>query len=165
MTAHLSPAERRSHRKLAASCFNRTWTLLLKKRRSRADDLDMIHTAHASRYHWGLVGKPINLAIGEWQISRVYATLRRPEPSLYHAKRSLEVCRSHGIRDFPLAFAYEALARAYAVAGDARGMKRFLGHARATAKTIKDEEDRKVLFDDLATIARARRGRRRRRMA
>jgi len=39
----------------------------------------MIHAAHASRFHWGEIGKPINLGRGEWQISRVYSVLNRPE--------------------------------------------------------------------------------------
>ncbi len=152
MATRLSPVDRKVHRTFAANCFNRTWTLLLKKRRTKAQDLEMIHTAHASRYHWGIVGKPINLAIGEWQVSRVYATLRRSEASLYHAERSLEICRAHRLRDFPLAFAYEALARAHAVAGHPRETERFVLLARGAARTIKDADDRKILFDDLATI-------------
>src|SRR5437773_7978501 len=55
------------------------------------------------------------LAIGEWQISRVYAALGRPEPSLYHAERCLEICEAHKVGDFPFAYAYEALARAFAI--------------------------------------------------
>jgi hypothetical protein len=154
MATRLSPADRKVHRAFAVNCFNRTWTLLLKKRRTKAQDLEMVHTAHASRYHWGIVGKPINLAIGEWQVSRVYATLRRAEAALYHAGRSLEVCRAHRIRDFPLAFAYEALARAHAVAGHPHDTERFVRLAREAAGTIKDADDRKILFDDLATIRR-----------
>lgn len=156
MARRLSPADRKIHRTFAVSCFNRTWALLLTKRRTRAQDLEMIHTAHASRYHWGLVGKAINLAIGEWQVSRVYATLRRAEPALYHAARSLEVCRASRIRDFPLAFAYEALARAHAVAGHPHETERFVLLARGAARTIKGADDQKILFDDLATIRSGR---------
>ena len=42
----------------------------------------MLHAAHASRFHWGEVGEPVNFARGEWQISRVYAVLGRPEPAI-----------------------------------------------------------------------------------
>jgi hypothetical protein len=35
----------------------------------------MIHSAHASRYHWQAVGDASDKAIGEWQISRVYSVL------------------------------------------------------------------------------------------
>jgi len=148
--------EREWHRREAVKEFNRVWSLLEKKRRTRAEDDEMIHAAHSSRYHWGLVGKPINRAVGEWQISHVYAILRRSEPALYHGLRCLAVCRENRIRDFALAFAYEALARASAVAGDRKGREIYLGRARAAGEAIREEEDRKLFFSDLATIPPAR---------
>ncbi len=152
--------EREWHRKQAASLFNGTWRFLEKKHRTPDEDDQMIHMAHASRYHWSFVGKPIRLAIGEWQISHVYAVLRRPEPALYHAKRSLVICRKNRIGDFPLAFAYEALARAAAVARRAQDRDRYLRVARRLGARIGEKEDRDLFFSDLATIpgARAHRG-------
>src|SRR5436853_632320 len=83
-----SQSERQWHRKMAAELFNSTWRLIAKKRRTKDEDDRMIHMAHASRYHWSVVGGSKEAAIGEWQISHVYALLRRPEPALYHAPRS-----------------------------------------------------------------------------
>ena len=151
--------EREWHRQQAVALFNRVWRLLEKKRRTRAEDDQMIHMAHASRYHWSIVGKPVNFAIGEWQVSHVYAVLERPEPALYHGRRCLALCRENRIRGFPLAFAYEALARAAAIAGQPRDRERFLRQARAEGGRVQDEEDRKILFADLATIPVARRTR------
>src|SRR5436853_3399633 len=88
-----SQSEPEWHRKTAARLFNATWDLILKKRRSVEEVDAMIGMAHASRYHWSVVGGPEELAIGEWQISRVYAALDRPEPSLFHAQRCLEICQ------------------------------------------------------------------------
>src|SRR3984957_11424955 len=70
-----------NERLLAAQLFNETWRLMEQENRTVADDDRMIHAAHASRCHWGLVPEatPANLARGEWQISRVYAVLRRAE--------------------------------------------------------------------------------------
>src|SRR5579872_3500148 len=64
-------------RLLAAQLFNETWRLMEQDNRTIEDDDRMIHAAHASRYHWGLVPEatPANLARGEWQISRVYAEI------------------------------------------------------------------------------------------
>ena len=78
-----------TRRQLAKDLFNHTWTLLEKTDRTPAEDDEMIHSAHASRYHWGEVGvgEPVNLARGEWQCSRVYAVLGRAEPALWHARR------------------------------------------------------------------------------
>lgn len=78
----------------------------------------MIHMAHTSRFHRGIVGEPVNLSRGEWQKSRMYSTLKRPESALYHVDRNLEICLDNQIGDFDLAFAYEALARARMVAGN-----------------------------------------------
>ncbi|MGD0803222.1 MAG: hypothetical protein ABSA11_04020 [Candidatus Bathyarchaeia archaeon] len=54
-----------SDRKRGIDLFNKTWDLIDKKDRTHSDDLNMIHSAHTSRYHWGMVGEPINLARGE----------------------------------------------------------------------------------------------------
>jgi hypothetical protein len=141
-------------RLLAAQLFNQTWRLLEQDGRTRDDDDQMIHTAHASRYHWGqvLTATPVHLARAEWLISRVYAVLRRAEPALYHARRVLDLCQDNGIGDFDLAFAYEALARASAVAGDAKRTREHTDHALAAAEDIVDDEDRDLVLADLETI-------------
>jgi len=146
----MEPTEERS---LAAGLFNETWSLLERTERTTADDDRMVHAAHASRFHWGNVGEPVKLAIGEWQISRVYAVLGRAEPSLHHANRSLQLCEEHGIRDFSLAYAYEALARAHLVAGDRTEAARYTELARRAGQTIAEEEDRELLTQDLEAIA------------
>lgn len=156
MASKRPTSEAQLHRKWAADLFNRVWTLLLRKKRTLEEIDEMIHAAHASRYHWSKVGKPKHFAIGEWQISRVYAVLRRPEPALWHAKRALEICEKHRVGDFPLAFAHEALARAYAVAGRTRDVRKHLRLAGQTAMQIKEPEDRELLLRDLASIARLR---------
>ena len=147
-----STGERAQHRKLAVSLFNGTWRLLEKKRRTPEEDLRMIHMAHASVHHWLAAGKAPNWAIGEWQVSRVYAVLRRPEPALYHAKRCFAVCRKAGLRDFYLAYACEALTRAFLVAGRRREARRFFELAKRAGKAIKEEDDRKLFEQDLKTI-------------
>jgi len=106
---------REVHEKLAMSLFNATWDLLGREDRTEKDDIEMIHSAHASRHHWGQIGEPLQFERGEWQISRVYSVLGRSEPTLYHARLCLEICRENDIGDFDIAFAYEAMARAYAV--------------------------------------------------
>jgi DNA-binding transcriptional MerR regulator len=139
---------------LAAQLFNQTWRLLEQEGRTRADDDRMIHTAHASRCHWGQVptAAPAHLARGEWLISRVYAVLGRAEPALYHACRVLDLCQENGIGDFDLAFAYEALARAHAVAGDGARARDYTDQALAAAEDITDDEDRDLVLADLETI-------------
>ena len=77
------------HRKFATDCFNSTWNLLDKNKRTLEDDARMIHMAHASRYHWGEIGTPLNFTRGDWQISRVYAVLGLGENALKYGKSCL----------------------------------------------------------------------------
>lgn len=141
-----------SHRRLAVDLFNHTWDLLEKEDRTGEEDERMVHAAHASRFHWGEVGEPQNLAVGEWQIARVYATLGRPQSSLRHATRSLEIIEDHGISGFHRASAYEGVARAHSVAGNASEAKRFIRLAREEAEQITDPEEKELLFDQLSEI-------------
>lgn len=139
-------------KKLATDLFNGTWDLLESADRSAADDERMVHMAHASRYHWGQVGAPENRTIGDWQISRVYAVLGRAEPALHHAEQAIETCQANGIGDFHLAYGYEALARAYAVAGNPEQARTWTGRAVAAAGDISDQGTRRMLLADLETI-------------
>lgn len=139
-------------RRLGAALFNATWTLMEKEDRTVAEDDLMVHTTHASAYHWRQVGTPANFARSEWQCSRVYALLRRPESSRYHARRVLEICTDNGIGDWDLAFAYEALARAEAVAGDAEAARMWTERALAALDDVADEQDRALVISDLETI-------------
>lgn len=134
--------------------LDHVWTLLERSDRSSLEDDEMLHAAHASRYHWGEVGEPVNLARGEWQCSRVYSVLGRSEPALWHARRCLALCEEHGIGDFDIAFAWEAIARASRVAGDHPEADAAAARARGLAADIAEEEDRELLLSDLATVER-----------
>jgi hypothetical protein len=138
------------HRQLGVDLFNRTWTLLDKESRTTVEDDEMLNAAHASAYHWSKVGTPENFARSNWQIARVYAVLGRAEPALYHAQRCLDICLEHGIHDWDLAFAHEALARAHKLAGDDDEVRRRVELAREVA--IADDEDREHLEEALGTI-------------
>ncbi|MDE3190149.1 MAG: hypothetical protein KGL94_04935 [Acidobacteriota bacterium] len=141
-------------RELGVELFNRAWALL----ESPGPDPDeLAHCAHASAYHWMHGGGTVaNRARSEWQCSRVYAVLGRPEPSLHHARRCLELCESapEEIEEFDLPFAYEALARAHALAGNDAAAQEWLARARAAGEAIADEDDRDLLRSDLSTIGR-----------
>ena len=114
-----SPEEQKWHKTSAVNLFNRVWELMEKEDRSAEGTDEMIHAAHASVYHWSQVGTAQNIAVGEWQVSRMYTVLNRPEPALAHIRRCLEITEAENVTGFYLASAYEGLARASAVAGNA----------------------------------------------
>jgi DNA-binding transcriptional MerR regulator len=143
-----------TRRKLAADLFNHTWTLLELPERTPEQVDEMIHSAHASRYHWGEVAdaEPVNLARGEWQCSRVYAVLGRAEPALWHARRCVAINEAAGSGDWDIASAYEAMARAYLAAGDAAQVAAWKDKASAALDGIADRDDRELIEGDLATL-------------
>ena len=140
------------HRQLGVDLFNFVWTLLEKADRTPDEDDLMAHAAHASAYHWRQVGEPKHYARSEWQCSRVYAMLGRPESALHHARRCLEWCERGEVEDWDTPYAHEALARAHELAGDKVAAARHLALARDLAERIGDPEDRGLLDRDLSTI-------------
>ena len=112
----------------------------------------MVAAAYASRFFWELPGGVVQHLRDEWQISRACATAGEPEGAIAHARRCLELCQQHGVRGFDLAYAYEALARAHLVAGDAETAIQCAAQARAAAALVSNAEDRDLLDGDLATL-------------
>lgn len=144
--------ENETFRNLAISLFNSSWDLLDRQDRSAQDDLTMIHSAHASRYCWGLVGDHKQFATGEWQVSRVYAVLEMAQSALYHGQASLDNCEQGRLSAFDFAFAYEAIARACKLMGNQEQKALYLKKAKEISAQIEDENDRTYLLGELESI-------------
>jgi tetratricopeptide (TPR) repeat protein len=138
------------HRTYAKKCFNEAWDYLDKKNRDANDEQQMLHLAHASRYHWGFVGGPRNFAVGDWQISRVYAALGEPRLALHFAKSCLEISQKNNLSE-NLPSAYEGMARAYAIAKDYKSARDYVKKARdqLDKATSMNAEDEKVYSDQV----------------
>jgi len=145
-----------AHRRLGVALFNQVWTLIEKPDRSPAETDEMIHAAHASRYHWSKAGTTVNLGRGEWQIARVYSVLGRAEPARWHAARCLayaeRAAAAGETESWDLASAYEANARAAAIAGDRGEAIAWRDRARAALAEIDDPADREIIETDIATL-------------
>jgi hypothetical protein len=146
------------HKKQSVDLFNGTWNYLDKKDRTPEEDDLMVNLSHASRYHWGVrVEKgwdatPINLGRGDWQLSRVYAVLGDGKRAVHYGKNYLDICEKEGIKDWDLAYAYEALARGYAVAGEAKNKDKYLTLAKKALDDVKDKQTKDMILGDLKTI-------------
>jgi hypothetical protein len=146
-----TPTEAQFHKKMAISFFNETWKFLDKPDRTPEEDARMIHLAHASRLHWEFVGTQENLAIGEWQVSRVHAVLGQPDSALYHAKRSLAIAERNSLGPFHLACGHEAIARAFSISHSGAASEH-IAIARKIALEITDPEGKETLDKDLFDI-------------
>jgi DNA-binding transcriptional MerR regulator len=145
-----------THRQLGVDLYNSTWSLIEKPDRTPAETDEMIHRAHASRWHWARVGQPVNLARGEWLCSRVYSTLGRGEPALWHARRCLEINEAigadEGRESWDLAGAYEAMARASFAGGDTASGALWKAKGVEALAAIDNADDRMPIEQDLATL-------------
>jgi hypothetical protein len=143
------------HRQLGVDLYNDAWRLLEQERTLEEDD-ELVHQAHASAYHWRKAPEcePKNRARSEWLCSRVYAVLGHAEPALHHAERCLAITEANpdDMEEWDLPFAYEALARAHAVAGNSDEAARYELLSRKTADGIADREDKDVVLKELATL-------------
>ena len=161
MTATGSPAateilDAETHRRLGKDLYNHTWALIEKADRTPTETDEMLHATHASAWHWSKAGGTLaNAARGEWQIARVYSTLGRGEPALWHAHRCLELAEAataEGVADdWDVPAALEGLARAQAVAGDRAAAEATRARARKALAGIADPEDRQLIEQDLET--------------
>lgn len=143
-----------AHKYFSGHCFNRAWDLIDKTDRTPEEDEEMIRLSLASQYHWSQ-RKDANsktASIGFWQTSRIYALLGQVDNARRYGQLSLEASQEDEVPPFYVGYAYEALARAEAVGGNEQEMQAFLEKAQATAEKIAEEDEKKMLLDDLKTI-------------
>ena len=143
------------HRFCAVELFHRTSGLLEKEDRSSMDDHAMIDMAHASRWHWGVSGAPVNLVRASWLVARVYSVLGHGDSALRHAECCLEECKENDLSEFDRAFAHEAMARACFVSQDSDGLAAHVQYGLAAAEHVEDEGDREWVRRNLASVTTA----------
>jgi len=138
------------HKELGIKYFNTTWDYIDIENRTKEEDIRMIHTAHASLFHWMQIGEPLNFARGEWLVSHVYALLGHGESALYHGTHSLDLCLANHIGDFDLAFAYEAISRSYKILNNSPKQNENYTLAIVSAEGIADAEDKAYFLNQVA---------------
>ena len=137
-----------------ASALNAvTWALLRKPDRTPADNEKMLYAAFASAYHFLEIGSALEQQRASWLISRVYSVLGNGQEAVSHAQRCMELTEQHAaeLADFDKAFAFEAWARANAVAGKATEAAKYRKLAENAGESIEDEESRKVFTEELTS--------------
>jgi hypothetical protein len=138
-----------NHRAFAVYFHGLTWELLEKPKRTREDEERMLNYAHASLAHWRFCGTALHIQRGEWLLGRVHAVLGNEELVLRHARACLELTENHRdeMQDSDIAFAYELMARAYAIAGmlPEAVAQRYL--ANQAAEAITDPQMRETFYN------------------
>lgn len=140
-----------SHHYLGIEMNQQVWQLLGQGERSAQDDRRMEQFALASFHHWTKSPKfkPINAQRAHWILARVYAVLHRSEDALRHAENCSALTREHDLKDFDLAYAHEAMARALATAKRGEDAAYYFQEARIAAEKINGEENQQIFLQDL----------------
>jgi hypothetical protein len=139
-----------AHRYFAKSINCRVWELLQSSGRSQAEDAEMVDAAHACTYHWKFVGTVVHQQRGEWLISHVHVVLGHSLEAVRHAERCFQLTEAHKdlMADFDIAYAYEGLARGYALSGKPKVAEGYFRLAQQAGDSIQDAEDRSIFLGD-----------------
>ena len=88
----------------------------------------MVNFAQASLYHWRKSHKyeSVNEQRGQWMLSHIHAVLGNGKEALSYAEETDRLTKEQDLKDFDLAYSYEALARANAAAGNKKEYAKFL---------------------------------------
>ena len=139
-----------AHLHFAKTLNGTVWELLQKPGRSNSEDERMVYAAQASCYHWLQAGTGLHHQRAEWLIAHVYTELGLPESALRHAERCLELTGEYAglMKDFDTAYAYEAAARAHALAGHRAEALKYIQFAEEKGRAIGEAEDRNIFLGD-----------------
>jgi len=129
-----------AHQEFAQQTNHRVWDLIDQTSLTAGEEDELILDANASLYHWKQVGGSIQSQRGYWLLSRVYVLLGKVQDALDQALKchSITVSYSEEMADFNLAFAQEALARAYALAGEIQLAREHLNAAEELGQAVQD---------------------------
>lgn len=142
-----------AHKYFSTDCFNKTWDTMDKDGgRSTEEDMEMLHTAIASLWHWSQRQDVTdeNLSVGYWQVSRVYCLIQQPYNARRYGRLSLQYAKD--LAPFYRGYAYETLARAEMIANNRVNMLTYLEKAREMLEQVEDVEDKEMLAKDVETI-------------
>lgn len=142
------------HQQYSATCFNKAWTYLDKKKLSDEDVEDLIATSQASLWHWKQRSdcQPQNLSIAYWQLGRVYCVTKMPEQAQIYADKCLKVSQESKLDAFYIGYAYETLLNTAIIKEDKTEATKLLELAKEQLKLVKDKQNASYLKADLLKL-------------
>jgi hypothetical protein len=144
--------EESEHRGVAAATYNRCWELLEMPHRSHEDDVELLSTAFASRYHWKFAGAEEQWVMADWMVSRAAAAVDETSLAISFAQLANDAVTTFEAPDWLLASCAEGLARAYAAAGQVKQRDEWYAVAERFVALIEDEESRELIAGQLASV-------------
>lgn len=147
MPAEQNPEEiAQSHRWHAIECNNIAWSLAENTTRSAGEDEEMLNAAHASAFHWAIIGTELNQVRAKLLLGEVHALLGNGQTALAYARQNYDYIKSHDQPDWEVAFAHAVLAHAAYAAGEADLYQCQYAKARELGQAITDSQEKEIYF-------------------
>ena len=139
-------------RRLGSSANNRGWTLSEQATRSPAEDAEMLHAAHASRYLWSKVGNEKNFALGDLLLGHVHALLGQGQSAMRYANAAFDFFSSRVSEPWEMALVHAVLCNAAYAAGCVDLHRTHFATAVDITNTMAIPEERKIIEATLNVI-------------
>ncbi len=130
----------------------KVYDLIEKVSLTRDEEFQLVQLVHTSNFYWSQFGDKKDIARSEWLISRSYAKLEMGESALFHAVRTVEICKMNDIDGYELAFAFEAVTRAYHIIEMPEKVSEYREFAMSAAMRIENEKEKQYTITEIASI-------------
>lgn len=152
MLKHPSTADAHSwHRYFASESNNKAWDLATKER-TEAEDHEMLAAAHASLFHWSVIGTELNHMRAKMIVAEVHALLGMGHTSYMYAKEMYDYYTNRETLDWELALTYAVFAHAAHVSGDYELHGKACQDALDALDVIDDQSDRDVVIRTFSLV-------------
>ena len=132
------------HKRFAAQANNRAWELSVLERTAEQDQ-EMLDAAHASAWHWSVIGTELNRMRSTMLLAEVHALLGFGASALRYAEQMRTYFVSRETADWELAFTHVIHAHAASTAGAIEAHRIAYEKALVAIKAIAEEEDRAIV--------------------
>ena len=152
MTQQTTDSERQDwHKRFAAKANNRAWELSIVERTAEQDQ-EMLDAAHASAWHWRVVGTELNRMRSTMLLAEVHALLGFGSSALRYAEEMRTYFVGRETADWELAFTHVIHAHAASAAGAVDTHRVAYHSAQIALKAIVDDEDRAIVIKTFSQV-------------
>jgi hypothetical protein len=153
MPMNLQPEdEPKWRRRLASAANNRAWDLAEMPSRTRQEDGEMLHAAHASAYLWSTIGTERNAALADLLLGQVHSLLGNAVLADRFAKSARGFFTGVTSAPSELAMVHAVAANAAYRVGDPLSHQREYAASQSAAEAITNAREKELLLATLRVI-------------
>ena len=153
MTVELKPEdEPKWRRRLGSGANNRAWTLSEQLSRTREEDDEMLHAAHASAHLWSPVGNEQNAALANLLLDQVHALLGSAALAARFSKSATEFFTARDSAPWELALTHAVAANAAHCSGNTQSHQAEYAAALRAIETIAEAEEKEIVLATMRVV-------------